>query len=80
MCRYSELGIFTVLSTGVLTVFYSALFSLATIFLDPYDNEGDFRDGYALMDLAVLVRESSLSSQTLMKAASILKWRGTQRR
>ncbi|CAJ1965805.1 unnamed protein product [Cylindrotheca closterium] len=80
LAQFSELGIFTVLSSGVLTLFYSALFSLATIFLDPFDNEGDFRDGYALMDLAVLVRESNLSSNLLLKAASILKWRDTARR
>jgi hypothetical protein len=79
-CRYCDLGIYTVFSVGILTLFYSSLLSLANVFLDPLDNEGEFRESFALMDLAVLIRESNGASTRFMKAASILRWTSGKKR
>jgi hypothetical protein len=52
--RYAELGIFSVLSVGILTLFSSRLLDLDKVFLDPLDNE-DYREGCVYFDLAVLI-------------------------
>jgi hypothetical protein len=62
------LGIFSVLSVGILTLFYSGLLDLAKVFLDPLDNE-DYREGCVYIDLAVLIRESNSASTRWMNAA-----------
>ena len=69
IARYADLGVFSILSVGILTVFYSGLLDLAKVFLDPLDNE-DFRDGCVYMDLAVLVRESNAASYRWMNAGA----------
>jgi hypothetical protein len=68
LIRYAELGIFSVLSVGILTLFYSGLLDLAKVFLDPLDNE-DYREGCVYIDLAVLIRESNSASTRWMNAA-----------
>ena len=56
--RYSDLGIFSVLMSGVLSFFYHGLLVLAKVFLDPLDNE-HYKVGCVYLDLAVLLRESN---------------------
>lgn len=63
--RYAELGVFSVISAGILTLFYSSLIALAKVFLDPLDNE-DFADGCVQMDLSVLIREFNGASRRWM--------------
>jgi hypothetical protein len=63
------LGIFSVVSIGILTVFYHGLLDLAKVFLDPLDNE-DYCEGCVYLDLAVLIRESNAGSTRWMKGAS----------
>lgn len=70
--RFADLGIFSVLSVGVLTVFYSGLLDLAKVFLDPLDNE-DYREGCVYMDLAVLIREGNAASTRWMNGCATLK-------
>jgi predicted membrane chloride channel (bestrophin family) len=65
---YAELGILSILSVGILTLFYSGLLDLAKILLDPLDNE-DFYKESVNMDIGVLIRESNAGS-TRWKAAT----------
>jgi hypothetical protein len=62
------LGILSVLSVGILTLFYSGLLDLAKVFLDPLDNE-HYREGCGYIDIAVLIRESNAASTRWMNAA-----------
>jgi hypothetical protein len=71
--RYAELGIFSVISMGILTFFYLGLLDLAKVFLDPLDNE-DYHDGCVYMDLSVFIRESNAASTRWMNAARNLQW------
>ena len=70
--RYADLGVFSVLSVGILTVFFSGLLDLAKVFLDPLDNE-DYREGCVYMDLAVLIREANGASVRWMESAAVLR-------
>lgn len=63
--RYAELGIFSVVSMGIYTVFFWGLMDLAKVFLDPLDN-----DGCVQMDLTVLIREVNGGSHRWMKGAN----------
>eukprot|EP00980_Cylindrotheca_fusiformis_P026116 scaffold15397_cov93-Cylindrotheca_fusiformis.AAC.2 len=74
LAQYPDLGILTIFSVGIITLFYSGLFLLALIFLDPLDREGGFRDSHAILDMAVFIRESNISSSLYQKAASVLRW------
>jgi hypothetical protein len=71
--QYADLGIFAVLSVGILTLFYSGLLDLAKVFLDPLDND-DYREGCVYMDLAVFLRESNAASNRMTNAASKMTW------
>lgn len=64
--RYPELGIFSVLAVGILTLFFHGLLNLAKVFLDPLDNE-DYAEGCVYLDLIVLIRESNAGSTRWMK-------------
>jgi len=61
IAKYSDLGIYSVLMVGILTLFYHGLLILAKVFLDPLDNE-DYCEGCTYLDLAVLIRESNAAS------------------
>ena len=58
---YADLGNYSVIAVGILTLFYTGLFDLAKIFLDPLNNE-NFCGNSIFMDLGVLVRESNAGS------------------
>ena len=59
---YAELGSYSVVAVGVLTMFYTGLLNLAKIFLDPLNNEGFCKEDANFMDLGVLIRESNNGS------------------
>jgi predicted membrane chloride channel (bestrophin family) len=73
LAQYADLGIFSVISVGILTIFYSGLLDLAKVFLDPLDNE-DYHEGCVYMDLNVFIRESNAASQRWKNAGQKLKW------
>jgi predicted membrane chloride channel (bestrophin family) len=58
---YADLGNYSVIAVGILTLFYTGLLNLAKIFLDPLNNE-NFCDNSIFMDLGVLIRESNAGS------------------
>jgi hypothetical protein len=76
LALYSELGAFSVISVGILTLFYSGLMDLAKVLLDPLDNE-DNNGEIVTIDLSVLVRESNDGSIRWMNGASILPFSTT---
>jgi hypothetical protein len=71
IAQYAELGVFSVVSVGILTIFYSGLLDLAKVFLDPLDNE-DYREGCVYMDIAVLIREANGASRRWMNGVAKL--------
>lgn len=83
IAQYKEMGIWVVLLTGVLTIFYSGFLGLAFDFLDPFldDKEsagsatGD-SNGYdncaMYFDLSVLIRESAAAARRWINAGSKL--------
>ena len=58
---YSELGAWSIICVGVLTLFYTGMLGLAKIFLDPLDNENFCRNSID-MDIGVLIRESNAAT------------------
>jgi hypothetical protein len=68
---YSELGIWSVMAVGILTLFYSGLLDLAKILLDPLDND-NFYDDSVNVDIGVLIRESNSGSTRWKYAAEQL--------
>lgn len=61
LAHYAELGAFSILSVGILTLFYSGMLDLAKVLLDPLDNE-DYCQGSVKIDLSVLIREVNAAS------------------
>ena len=55
---YADLGDYSIIAVGAITLFYSGLNNLAKIFLDPLNNE-NFCENAIVMDLGVLIRESN---------------------
>lgn len=80
--QYNELGIWSVVSTGILTLFYSGLMNLSFDLLDPMlndrENNGDGScdgdDTSVYLDISVLIRESTSTAQRWVKAGSKFKW------
>ena len=68
---YAEIGAWSILSVGILTMFYSGLLDLAKVFLDPLDNDG-FCNESINMDLGVLIQQGNAGSTRWKKAAIIL--------
>uniref|UniRef100_A0A7S4N4G7 Bestrophin homolog n=1 Tax=Odontella aurita TaxID=265563 RepID=A0A7S4N4G7_9STRA len=66
--QYPEMGAFSILSMGFLTVFFSGLLDLAKVFLDPLDNE-DYCQGSVYLDVGVLIRESNAGTIRWMNGA-----------
>ncbi|CAJ1967412.1 unnamed protein product [Cylindrotheca closterium] len=71
IAKYSDMGIFSVLMIGILTLFFHGLLILAKVFLDPLDNE-DFCEGCVYLDLAVLLRESNGGIDKYITGAGII--------
>eukprot|EP00536_Pseudo-nitzschia_multiseries_P015541 jgi/Psemu1/246939/estExt_Genewise1.C_9060015 len=83
LAHYRELGLWTVLVTGILTLFYSGLLDLAYDFLDPLMDDKEYKgsgkngengdDHSALyFDLSVLIRESTAAAHRWINAGSKL--------
>ena len=68
---YPELGAWSVICVGVLTLFYTGLLDLAKIFLDPLNNE-DFYQNSIFMDIGVLIREANAGSTRWKRGAATL--------
>jgi predicted membrane chloride channel (bestrophin family) len=68
---YADLGNYSVIAVGILTLFYTGLLNLAKIFLDPLNNE-NFCGNSIFMDIGVLVRESNAGSMRMKNAGAKL--------
>lgn len=64
---YSDLGEYSVVAVGFISLFYTGLNSLGKIFLDPLNNE-EFCGNSIFMDLGVLIRETNEVSKQWIKA------------
>jgi len=71
LALYPELGAFSVLAVGMLTLFYSGLLDLGKVFLDPLNNE-DYCENSIYVDLGVFVRESNAGSVRWKNGAASL--------
>jgi hypothetical protein len=74
LALYADMGAWSVISVGLLTLFYTGMMDLAKIFLDPLNNEGYSRSAI-YMDLGVLIRESNAGSTRWFNSASQLPWK-----
>lgn len=63
------MGFYSVISVGILTLFYRGLLDLAKEFLDPLDRE-DYCDGAVYLNLAVFIREANAASTRWFRAAA----------
>jgi len=54
LALYAEVGAFSIISLGILMLFYSGLLDLAKVFLDSLDNE-DYCQDSVKIDLSVLI-------------------------
>lgn len=61
IAQYPEMGVFSVVLVGILTLFYRGLLDLAKVFLDPLDSE-DYCEGAVYLNLAVFIREANAAS------------------
>jgi len=68
---YADLGEFSVIAVGLITLFYTGLNNMAKIFLDPLNNE-NFCENAIFVDLGVLIRESNGISTQWKKAGAKL--------
>ena len=71
LALYADLGAWSVLCVGILTLFYTGLLDLAKVFLDPLNNE-DWCQGSIYMDLGILIRESNAGSTRWKNAGARL--------
>ena len=87
VAQYKELGMWAVLSTGILAIFYSGLLDLAYDFLDPLMDDKEYKGGggggggggnngddhcAVYFDLSVLIRESTAAAHRWINAGSKL--------
>jgi uncharacterized protein YqgQ len=70
LALYSTMGVFAAVTTGIISVCYLGLLDLSFAFLDPFDDEEEFRDASINLNLSVLLRESTATSQRWINAAS----------
>uniref|UniRef100_A0A7S2Y7P8 Bestrophin homolog n=1 Tax=Entomoneis paludosa TaxID=265537 RepID=A0A7S2Y7P8_9STRA len=68
---YKEMGIFSVITVGILSIFFSGLLDLSKVMLDPLDNE-DYCDGVIDINVGVFIRESNNGSVRFYKGAEYL--------
>mmetsp|Transcript_12922 Transcript_12922/g.27370 ORF Transcript_12922/g.27370 Transcript_12922/m.27370 type:complete len:629 (+) Transcript_12922:32-1918(+) len=68
---YAELGLWSILSVGILTLFYSGLLDLAKIFLDPLGNDEWCKENVN-MDIGVLIREGNAGSTRWKNGAAVV--------
>jgi len=71
LALYAELGAYSVICVGIMTLFYTGLLDLAKIFLDPLDNE-EFTKNSIDLDIGVLIRESNAGSTRWKNAGASL--------
>ena len=69
---FAELGVWALLSVGVITLFYSGLLDLSKIFLDPLDNDENIDNESINMDIGVLIREGNAGSTRWKSGAELL--------
>ena len=69
---FAELGVWALLSVGVITLFYCGLLDLAKIFLDPLDNDHGIDNESINMDIGVLIREGNAGSTRWKSGAELL--------
>lgn len=68
---YADLGVYSILCVGMITLFYTGLLDLAKIFLDPLNNEQYTKTSINLsMDLGVLTQETNASSVHFKESGS----------
>ena len=70
LALYGDLGEFSVIAVGLVTLFYTGLNNLAKIFLDPLNNE-NFCENSIFMDLGVLIRESNGDSTKWRRGSKV---------
>jgi hypothetical protein len=70
---YNSMGMLAAVAAAVISLFYIGLLELGFSLLDPLDDEEDFRQNSIYLDVAVLLRESTATSQRWINAASNLK-------
>ena len=58
---YTEMGIWSIAATGLLTLFYAGLLVLSKVLLDPLDNDEYYAETVN-MDIGVLIRETNNAS------------------
>jgi Bestrophin, RFP-TM, chloride channel len=63
LALYAELGVYSILCVGLITLFYGGLLNMAKIFLDPLGNQHFTKSSINMgMDIGVLTRESNAST------------------
>jgi CRP-like cAMP-binding protein len=72
---YAELGEWSILAVGILTLFYSGLLDLSKMFLDPLDNEDHYQSTSINIDMGVLIREINAGSTRWKLGAEQLPFR-----
>ena len=65
------MGFYSVISVGILTLFYRGLLDLSKEFLDPLDGE-DYCDGAVYLNLGVFIREVNSASTRWFRGAAKL--------
>jgi len=68
---YKEMGLFSVITVGILSTFFGGLLDLSKVMLDPLDNE-DYCDGVIDMNVGVFIREANSGSIQFYKGAEVL--------
>lgn len=76
LAQFAELGVFAVISVGILTLFFQGLLDLGKVFLDPLDNE-DYCQESVKIDLGVLIREVNAASNRWKLGAELLPYETT---
>uniref|UniRef100_A0A7S1ZNA5 Bestrophin homolog n=1 Tax=Trieres chinensis TaxID=1514140 RepID=A0A7S1ZNA5_TRICV len=68
---YKEMGYFSIVAVGILSIFFAGLLDLSKVMLDPLDNE-DYCDGAIDLNVGVFIRESNNASVKFYKGAERL--------
>lgn len=68
---YKDMGMFSIATVGILSIFFAGLLDLSKVMLDPLDNE-DYCDGVIDINVGVFIRESNSGSVRFYKGAEHL--------
>ena len=71
LALYADLGDYSVIAVGIITLSFTGFLNLSKIFLDPLNNE-NFCENSIFMDLGVLIREANAGSIRWKNAGSKL--------